>query len=100
MSDTLVNNLAPANAAMTNVGERVRKLVIEHLDSDPTKVTNATKFIDDLGADSLDFVELTMAFEEEFDIEIPDDAAENMQTVGDATKWIDDHLAAQQATEA
>ena len=60
---------------MSDTLERVRKIVIEHLDADPEKVTEKASFIDDLGADSLDNVELVMAFEEEFDIEIPDDAA-------------------------
>src|SRR6267154_2711473 len=72
---------------MSDVLERVRKIVIEHLDADPEKVTEKASFIDDLGADSLDNVELVMAFEEEFDIEIPDDAAEHIQTVGDAVKF-------------
>jgi acyl carrier protein len=67
---------------MADTLERVRKIVIEHLDADPEKVTEKASFIDDLGADSLDNVELVMAFEEEFDIEIPDDAAETIQTVG------------------
>ena len=62
--------------------------IVEHLDADPEKVTEKASFIDDLGADSLDNVELVMAFEEEFDIEIPDDAAEHIQTVGDAVKFI------------
>ena len=61
---------------------------MEHLGVEPEKVTEAASFIDDLGADSLDNVELVMAFEEEFDIEIPDDAAEHIQTVGDAVKFI------------
>jgi len=56
--------------------------------AEEAKVTNNAHFIDDLGADSLDTVELVMAFEEEFDIEIPDDAAEHIQTVGDAVKFI------------
>jgi acyl carrier protein len=63
---------------MSDILERVRKIVIEHLDADPEKVTEKASFIDDLGADSLDNVELVMAFEEEFDIEIPDDAAEHI----------------------
>jgi acyl carrier protein len=75
---------------MAEVLERVRKIVIEHLDADPEKVTEKASFIDDLGADSLDNVELVMAFEEEFDIEIPDDAAEHIQTVGDAVKFIEE----------
>ena len=79
---------------MSDTLERVRKIVIEHLDADPEKVTEKASFIDDLGADSLDNVELVMAFEEEFDIEIPDDAAEHIQTVGDAVKFIDEKSAA------
>ena len=78
---------------MSDTLERVRKIVIDHLDADPDKVTEKASFIDDLGADSLDNVELVMAFEEEFDIEIPDDAAEHIQTVGDAVKFIDEKLA-------
>jgi acyl carrier protein len=73
---------------MSDVLARVQKIVIEHLDVEADKVTEKASFIDDLGADSLDNVELVMAFEEEFDIEIPDDAAEHIQTVGDATKFI------------
>ena len=73
---------------MSDILERVRKIVIDHLDADLEKVTEKASFIDDLGADSLDNVELVMAFEEEFDIEIPDDAAEHIQTVGDAVKFI------------
>jgi acyl carrier protein len=79
---------------MSDILERVRKIVIEHLDADPEKVTEKASFIDDLGADSLDNVELVMAFEEEFDIEIPDDAAEHIQTVGDAVKFIAERLGA------
>ncbi|GAA0396429.1 MULTISPECIES: acyl carrier protein [Brevundimonas] len=79
---------------MSDTLERVRKIVIEQLDADPDKVTEKASFIDDLGADSLDTVELVMAFEEEFDVEIPDDAAEHIQTVGDAVKFIDEKLGA------
>ncbi len=71
-----------------DVEARVKKIVIEHLDIDEDKVEEKASFIDDLGADSLDTVELVMAFEEEFGIEIPDDAAETIQTVGDAVKFI------------
>ena len=74
---------------MSDVLERVRKIVIEHLDADPEKVTEKASFIDDLGADSLDIVELVMAFEEEFGVEIPDDAAEKITTVRDAIDYID-----------
>lgn len=73
---------------MSDVFEAVKKIVVEHLDVEEDKVTEKASFIDDLGADSLDNVELVMAFEEEFDIEIPDDAAEHIQTVGDAVKFI------------
>ena len=73
---------------MSDVLDRVKKIVVEHLDAEEDKVTDKASFIDDLGADSLDTVELVMAFEEEFDIEIPDDAAESIQTVGDAVKFI------------
>ena len=73
---------------MSDVLERVKKIVVEHLDVEAEKVTEKASFIDDLGADSLDNVELVMAFEEEFDIEIPDDAAEHIQTVGAAVKFI------------
>ena len=74
---------------MSDVAERVKKIVVEHLNVDAEKVTDAASFIEDLGADSLDTVELVMAFEEEFGIEIPDDAAESIVTVGDAIKFID-----------
>lgn len=77
---------------MSDTLERVRKIVIDHLDADPDKVTEKASFTDDLGADSLDNVELVMAFEEEFDVEIPDDAAEHIQTVGDAVNFIKEKL--------
>ncbi|MFZ1774075.1 MAG: acyl carrier protein [Rhizobiaceae bacterium] len=73
---------------MSDISERVKKIVIEHLGAEEAKVTEAASFIDDLGADSLDTVELVMAFEEEFGVEIPDDAAETILTVGDAVKFI------------
>ena len=74
---------------MSDLAERVKKIVVEHLDADSSKVDPKASFIDDLGADSLDIVELVMAFEEEFDVEIPDDAAETIQTVGDAISFIE-----------
>ena len=74
---------------MSNVSESVKKIVIEHLGVDEDKVTNTASFIDDLGADSLDTVELVMAFEEEFGCEIPDDAAEKILTVQDAINFIE-----------
>ncbi len=76
---------------MSDVATRVQKIVVEHLGVDEAKVTLEASFIDDLGADSLDTVELVMAFEEEFGIEIPDDAAEKIQTVGDAVKYISEN---------
>jgi len=79
---------------MSDVAERVKKIVIEHLGVEEDKVTESASFIDDLGADSLDTVELVMAFEEEFNIEIPDDAAEKIQTVGDAVKFISEAASA------
>ncbi len=74
---------------MSDVAERVKKVVVEHLGVDEDKVTEGASFIDDLGADSLDTVELVMAFEEEFGIEIPDDAAEKILTVKDAVDFIE-----------
>ena len=73
---------------MSDVAEQVKKIVVEHLGVDAGKVVENASFIDDLGADSLDTVELVMAFEEEFGIEIPDDAAETILTVADAVKFI------------
>jgi|TARA_Y100000994_G_C15451304_1_gene342736 acyl carrier protein len=74
---------------MSDTSERVKKIVVEHLGVDENKVNDAASFIDDLGADSLDTVELVMAFEEEFEIEIPDDAAEKIQTIKDAIDFIE-----------
>ena len=73
---------------MSDISNRVTKIVIEHLGVDESKVIESASFIDDLGADSLDTVELVMAFEEEFECEIPDDAAEKIQTVKDAIDFI------------
>ncbi|PCJ00813.1 MAG: acyl carrier protein [Alphaproteobacteria bacterium] len=73
---------------MSDIAERVKKIVVEHLGVEDDKVVEAASFIDDLGADSLDTVELVMAFEEEFSIDIPDDAAKDIQTVGDAVSFI------------
>ena len=76
---------------MSDISDRVKKIVVEHLNVEEEKITDGSSFIDDLGADSLDTVELVMAFEEEFGIEIPDDAAESIQTFGDAVKFINDN---------
>jgi acyl carrier protein len=78
---------------MSDIAERVKKIVIEHLGVEEAKVTDTASFIDDLGADSLDTVELVMAFEEEFGCEIPDDAAEKIQTVKDAISYIESRAA-------
>ncbi len=74
---------------MSETSDRVKKIVVEHLGVEAEKVTEEASFIDDLGADSLDIVELVMAFEEEFGVEIPDDAAEKISTVRDAIDYID-----------
>ena len=71
-----------------DVSSKVKKIVADHLGIEEAKVTDEASFIDDLGADSLDTVELVMAFEEEFECEIPDDAAEKIQTVKDAIDFI------------
>lgn len=76
---------------MSDVSDRVKKIVIDHLGVDEAKVSDSASFIDDLGADSLDTVELVMAFEEEFGVEIPDDAAEKILTIKDAIDYIDQH---------
>ena len=74
---------------MSDTAERVKKIVVEHLGVDADKVTEQASFIDDLGADSLDTVELVMAFEEEFGVEISDDEAEKIRKVRDAVEYID-----------
>ena len=78
---------------MSDTADRVKKIVTEHLGVEAAKVTEDSAFIDDLGADSLDIVELVMAFEEEFGVEIPDDAAEDIATVKDAITYIDKQTA-------
>lgn len=77
---------------MSDVLDKVTDIVVEHLGVDKAKVTAEASFIDDLGADSLDNVELVMAFEEAFDLEIPDEAAEKIGTIGDAVKLIEEHM--------
>jgi acyl carrier protein len=73
-----------------SVADRVKEIIVEQLGVNPDQVTPEAKFIEDLGADSLDTVELVMAFEEEFGAEIPDEDAEKLQTVGDVVKYIED----------
>ncbi len=74
---------------MSDIEQGVKNIVVEHLGAEESKVVPEASFIDDLGADSLDTVELVMAFEEEFEIEIPDDAAEKIQTIKDAISFIE-----------
>jgi acyl carrier protein len=74
---------------MSDISDRVKAIVVEHLGVEDSKVIEGASFIDDLGADSLDTVELVMAFEEEFEVEIPDDAAEKIQTVKDAVDFLE-----------
>ena len=78
---------------MESIEQRVKKIVAEQLGVNEAEIKNASSFLDDLGADSLDTVELVMALEEAFDIEIPDEAAEGIATVGDAVKYIQDKQA-------
>ncbi len=86
--DLQISTINLRNFEMSDVAEQVKQIVVEHLGVDAGKVVENASFIDDLGADSLDTVELVMAFEEEFGIEIPDDAAETILTVADAVKFI------------
>jgi acyl carrier protein len=74
---------------MSDISEKIKKIIVDHLGVDASKVTDDASFIDDLGADSLDTVELVMAFEEEFGAEISDSEAEKILTVGDAIKFIE-----------
>ena len=79
---------------MASVDERVKQIIVEQLGVDEAEVTPTASFVDDLGADSLDTVELVMAFEEAFEIEIPDEDAEKIRTVQDAVTYIDQHAKA------
>ncbi|HEV2359049.1 MAG TPA: acyl carrier protein [bacterium] len=79
---------------MASAFDRVKAIVVEQLGVDAGQVTPQSKFVEDLGADSLDVVELVMALEEEFDIEIPDEDAEKISTVGEAVKYIESHVEA------
>jgi acyl carrier protein len=75
---------------MADIESRIRDIIVNELGVEPSKVTAEASFVEDLGADSLDTVELVMAFEEEFGIEIPDEDAEKMETVGDAMKYLEE----------
>ncbi len=72
-----------------SIEEKVRDIIVEQLGVNPEQVTPEAKFIEDLGADSLDTVELVMAFEEEFSIEVPDEEAEKLQSVGDVIRYVE-----------
>jgi acyl carrier protein len=85
---------AGAGVSMSEIADKVKKIVVEHLGVEEGKVTPEASFIDDLGADSLDTVELVMAFEEAFGVEIPEDAAEKISTVRDAVDYIEKQKAA------
>ena len=76
--------------AEKSIEDKVKDIIVEQLGVNPEQVTQQAKFIEDLGADSLDTVELVMAFEEEFNVEVPDEEAEKLQTVGDVVKYIED----------
>jgi acyl carrier protein len=80
------------NDVMASIEERVKNIIVEQLGVDAGQVNPDASFVEDLGADSLDTVELVMAFEEEFDIEIPDEDAEKMATVGNAIAYLEEHL--------
>ncbi|MBV70502.1 MAG: acyl carrier protein [Myxococcales bacterium] len=78
---------------MASIEDRVRAIIAEQLDQDESEIVPEANFIEDLGADSLDLVELVMRMEDEFDVEIPDDEAENIRLVQDAINYIQQHLA-------
>ncbi|OFV82093.1 MAG: acyl carrier protein [Acidobacteria bacterium RBG_13_68_16] len=75
-----------------NIEQKVKDIIVQQLGVDPEKVKVEASFVEDLGADSLDTVELVMAFEEEFAVEIPDEEAEKIRTVGDAVKYLKEHV--------
>jgi acyl carrier protein len=90
-NESIINN--QGSLKMSDVAVKVKKIIVEHLGVDEAKVTEEASFIDDLGADSLDTVELVMAFEEEFGSEISDSEAEKILTVGDAIRFIENNPA-------
>jgi len=79
-------------AGMASVEDRVKSIIVKQLNVDDAEVTLSTSFVDDLGADSLDQIELVMAFEEEFKINIPDEEAENIKTVQNAVEYVEAHV--------
>jgi acyl carrier protein len=91
------NPTEPAFMADKSIEEKVKDIIVEQLGVNPEQVTPTASFIEDLGADSLDIVELVMAFEEEFSVEVPDEDAEKLQTVGDVIKYIEERAKQQQS---
>jgi acyl carrier protein len=81
----------PGGPSMAAIEDKIKQIIVEQLGVDEAEVTNTASFVDDLGADSLDTVELVMAFEEAFDLEIPDEDAEKIRTVQDAVDYISKH---------
>ncbi len=82
----------PKQMSEKSIEEKVKDIIVEQLGVTPEQVTPSASFIEDLGADSLDTVELVMAFEEEFNVEVPDEDAEKLQTVGDVNKYIEERV--------
>jgi acyl carrier protein len=89
-SDVTLN--LPIEDHMSNVEEKVKDIIVEELGVEREKLTSEASFMEDLGADSLDTVELVMAFEKEFDIDIPDEDAEKLRTVGDAMNYLHEKI--------
>jgi acyl carrier protein len=88
----LLSHTPGEESEMASVEERVKQIIVEQLGVDEAEVTPTASFVDDLGADSLDTVELVMAFEEAFNIEIPDEDAEKIRTVQDTVEYIQKHI--------
>jgi acyl carrier protein len=91
------NPTETAFMADKSIEEKVKDIIVEQLGVNPEQVTPTASFIEDLGADSLDIAELVMAFEEEFSVEVPDEDAEKLQTVGDVIKYIEERAKQQQS---
>src|SRR4249919_1860592 len=91
-SSDLRTRETPIEDHMSNVEDKVKDIIVEELGVEREKLTSEASFMEDLGADSLDTVELVMAFEKEFDIDIPDEDAEKLRTVGDAMKYLHDKI--------
>ena len=96
LNSRATNNNRTNFMAEKSIEEKVKDIIVEQLGVNPEQVTPQASFIEDLGADSLDIVELVMAFEEEFGVEVPDEDAEKLQTVGDVIKYIEEKASKQQ----